>query len=326
VAGSRSSNTGSPASEPVIFFGAGASSASAPSWSDALSAALERDSDARTEISAEDFAEVLEWLGRPAIASPDGPAPGDELEALGRLRRLKEATSVLMSYFVAHARASNRTWAEIGEALGTTAQNAQRNYRRLMLTTNYDGLLEAALRRSQSGEIQPEQLAQVSLLHERQLQPLLQAHQGGAQDRPWAIAVAGPPGSGKTAFAHALARALDWPVTVVTPADLLTRGTDALPTQLASLLGRLDPRQPTVVLLDDMEALLSDRTTSGVQARLVTTALMGGLSRLRERGNALVVLTLREGANIDPALLRRGRIDALISLQTSATAGRNNEG
>ena len=297
-----------------IFVGAGASFDSLPTWPDLIAKLLEEAGDTRTELTNEDFRAILDILLRREIVSDEGPSFGEDLDALGELRRLKEALSVAMSYFVAHSRASNRTWNEIGAALGTTAQNAQRNYRRL-ITTNFDRLLEDAIRNVDFASGQKGGLGLRTGDLPVPLQALVEAYQGELADRPRTILLVGAPGSGKTTSAYLVAAALEVDLVTVTAGDMLSRGSDNMPTHLASLLGKVGNQENVVLLLDDMDGFLGSRDNTTVEGHLMVTALIAGLSQIRKSGNALTVLTTRrDPLELDPALLRVGRMDAVVRL------------
>jgi SpoVK/Ycf46/Vps4 family AAA+-type ATPase len=288
----------------------------------ALAELLANAADVRTDVAVEHFRTILGILRDEGGASDDGPTDGQELAALKELRRLKEAISVTMSYFVEHARAANRTWAEIGQALGTSPQNAQRNYRRLVMTTNYDGLLEQLLLRPHHGTEEAISTTEPIPLP-RALKGVIEAHRTDSQNPPRAVFLWGPPGSGKSSLAARVAESLDWPLAMITPADVLRSGLDNIPRELASVFGRLERMDRVVVVLDEMDEFLGDRETTDVGRRLLTIALLSAMRRLREANNSiLIIATNRSPTGVDPALVRPGRTDAIIEVHPRNTTAR----
>lgn len=106
------------------------------------------------------------------------------------------------------------------------------------------------------------------------------------------ILFAGPPGTGKTAFAHAVASRLERPVLTVRTSRLLSSAGSLQP--LLAELFRVAKVADAVVLLDDCEILLSERHIP----------LIAFLESLDEH-QALLVLTTNQPGRIDPAIARR---------------------
>lgn len=298
--------------DSVVFLGAGVSADdNLPTWSALLASLLDDASVSRTEVGTADFLTILHLLEERGVTFADGPRFGEELDALRELRRLKEAIAVAMRYLVAHGRASGRTWAEIGGALGTSAQNVQSNYR-LAITTNYDRLIDEATR--DYADEPPTLSANVRPLPTR-LTDVIDAHRADHPDAPRTIVLTGRVGTGKTAAAYLIAEALQWPLKLVTPGDLLTHGVEDVPRQIATVFSQLARHERTVILLDEMDHFIGDCVDGSVEERLVTVALLAGLQRLHESDRSLVVLTTqRREEEIDAAVLRRGRIDELIEM------------
>lgn len=299
------------AAEPSVLVGASASVGEpVPTWSAVVAALLDEVGVTRTEVGAGDFLTILRLLEERGVTSADGPVLGEELDALGELRRLKEAMAVAMRYFVAHARASGRTWADIGRALGTSPQNAQSNYR-LLVPTNYDRLIDDAL----SDYDGPPTLSPGARPLPKVLRNVIDAHRAERPDAPRVILLSGRAGTGKTETAYLMAEALGWPLQLITPFDLLSRGAEDVPVQITSVFNQLLKQDRSVVLLDEMDHFLGHRLKSSVEQSLVTVALLAGLARLHEVERLLVILTTqRRKDEIDVAILRRGRIDELFDM------------
>lgn len=296
-----------PPSPLVVFAGAGASAAAGlPTWNELLSSVLSNVADVgQLDVGSSQYRAVLDALLENGVVSTADIAPGEELAALTELRRLKEAASYALNYFVAHARAAGRTWSEIGEALGTTAQNAQRNYRRLV-TTNFDQLLEQSLdQASQQGHDWNDEVPP-GVLSDEVIDLLVRPLTERSASAPSTVMILGTRGSGKTSTARLIASALHRDVVYIGPSQLRSRGTDRLPQELAELFVGLEHLKDSVVVLDDLDEFFANRETSGLNQRLATVALLTGIERVRKGSGPLVILTAAlPSAEIDPALLRR---------------------
>lgn len=70
-------------------------------------------------------AATLDTLLRTAQQISDA---GDSLDQIGQVRLVELAAEQVRRAIITTARAEGRTWQEIGDALGTTRQNAQQRY------------------------------------------------------------------------------------------------------------------------------------------------------------------------------------------------------
>ena len=122
---------------------------------------------------------------------------------------------------------------------------------------------------------------------------------GGASDV--SLLLTGPPGTGKTAFAHHLARALDRPLLVKRASDLLSKWVGETEAQIADAFAEARRRE-AVLLFDEADSLLFDRS----MAR--TSWEVGQVNELLtwlDLHPLPVVAATNHEAGLDPATLRR---------------------
>lgn len=123
--------------------------------------------------------------------------------------------------------------------------------------------------------------------------------EGGASDV--SLLLTGPPGTGKTAFAHHLARALSRPLLVKRASDLLSKWVGETEAQIADAFAEAR-RRDAVLLFDEADSLLFDRSTArnswevGQVNELLTWLDLHPLP---------VVAATNHAAALDPATLRR---------------------
>lgn len=155
-----------------------------------------------------------------------------------------------------------------------------------------------------------------SLLERRLVLPLAnpeKAAQFGVVP-PRAIVLFGPPGTGKTTFAKAVASRLEWPFVEVFPSRLASspRG---LAGELREAFERIEGLDHAVVFIDEVEEIASRRggePPSPTQA--VTNELLKVIPAFREKPGRLLICATNFIRAIDPAFLRHGRFDYVIPI------------
>jgi transitional endoplasmic reticulum ATPase len=139
---------------------------------------------------------------------------------------------------------------------------------------------------------------------------------------PRAIVLFGPPGTGKTTFAKAVASRLDWPFVEVFPSRLAGSG-DGLALALRKTFTEIDELEHAVVFIDEVEEIAGvrgGRPPSPLQG--VTNELLKIIPGFRERAGRLLVCATNFIRALDPAFLRHGRFDYVIPIGAPDAAAR----
>jgi SpoVK/Ycf46/Vps4 family AAA+-type ATPase len=144
-------------------------------------------------------------------------------------------------------------------------------------------------------------------------------HQWGLSERHTtglglAFHFAGPPGTGKTVCAEALAHALDKRLLVVRYAELESRWVGQTSKHVAAVF-RAAARQDAVLFFDEADAIAGRRFTSvSVAYEREANAIVNVLLHELETFPGVVIFATNLAANIDPAFERRIRTHILFDM------------
>lgn len=166
--------------------------------------------------------------------------------------------------------------------------------------------------------------AEKDLIERRVVLPLAEPERAARHGvrPPRAIALFGPPGTGKTTFARGIAARLGWPFVELLPSRLADEGN--LAAALRSAFARIAELERVLVFIDEVEEIAPLRSEPAQPGGLhgVTNELLKLIPGFRERDERLLVCATNSIRSLDPAFLRPGRFDYLIPIGTPDTAAR----
>ncbi len=156
---------------------------------------------------------------------------------------------------------------------------------------------------------------QRDIVEERLLAPILEPELadrfGVAQ--PSAMLLFGPPGTGKTSFAKAVAGRLGWPFVELLPSKLGAQGAAMMAEELHRAFEELLGLEHVVIFIDEVDDIASSRTDRP-ETQAVVNELLKAMVRVRESTGRLLVCATNTIGALDPAVVRPGRFDLVIPI------------
>lgn len=133
---------------------------------------------------------------------------------------------------------------------------------------------------------------------------------------PKGMLFVGPPGTGKTFFAKAMATALDATVTIVSGPELKSKWVGESEQNLRQVFAKSRKSAPAIIVFDEIDSFATVRGTytgSGVEHSMVNQ-LLTEMDGFRKEELVFVVGTTNFPESLDPALLRPGRFELQIEI------------
>lgn len=128
-------------------------------------------------------------------------------------------------------------------------------------------------------------------------------------DTPRGYVLIGVPGSGKSQIAYAAARAMDMPLIMFDPSQMLGSLVGQTEQRVREAFRTIEAQRGCVVVIDELDKMLV--TSNGSSDGGVSMRMFGMILRwLQERRDeSIVIVTLNRTSGIDPELFRSGRFD-----------------
>lgn len=138
---------------------------------------------------------------------------------------------------------------------------------------------------------------------------------------PKAVVLFGPPGTGKTTFAKAVAGRLGWPFVELFPSRLAAEGPHGRASALRDFFDTVHDIEHLVLFIDEVDEI-AGRRVERQDTEGVTNELLKAIPTFRARDERLLVCATNSVRDLDPALLRPGRFDYVLPIGPPDAAAR----
>jgi SpoVK/Ycf46/Vps4 family AAA+-type ATPase len=140
---------------------------------------------------------------------------------------------------------------------------------------------------------------------------------------PKAILFFGPPGTGKTHFAKAIAGVLDWWFIEIEPSMLMADGVEKVGANLRDIMRQARNLNDAVLFIDEFEEIASNRDKADRIDKSITNEFLKQVPLLKSQANnILLVCATNYIRQLDTAMLRPGRFDCVIPVGGLDNKGR----
>lgn len=130
---------------------------------------------------------------------------------------------------------------------------------------------------------------------------------------PSSFVLCGEPGCGKTYAVERLAEYLDWPVFTIDSGSIGSKYIHETSSKIAEIFQTAMEQSPSMVIIDEMEAFLSERDAGGHHRIEEVAEFLRKIPEAQKHQVLIIGMTNRLDL-IDPAVIRRGRFDNVIKV------------
>ncbi|OHT07071.1 Cell division cycle protein 48 like protein [Tritrichomonas foetus] len=140
---------------------------------------------------------------------------------------------------------------------------------------------------------------------------------------PRGILMYGPPGSGKTLIARAIANETGAHFFMINGPEIMSKMAGQSEGNLREVFEQATAESPSIIFIDELDSIAPNRDkTGGEVERRVVSQLLTLMDGIKSRSNVVVIAATNRPNTIDPALRRFGRFDREIDIGVPDETGR----
>jgi len=140
---------------------------------------------------------------------------------------------------------------------------------------------------------------------------------------PRGVLLYGPPGSGKTLLAKAVANETESNFILLNGPEIMSKFYGESEKKIRDIFQEAEKNAPSIIFIDEIDAIAPKREEAyGEVERRVVSQLLTMMDGLKARGSVVVIGATNRPDSIDPALRRGGRFDREISIGVPDRNGR----
>ncbi|XP_016516024.1 cell division cycle protein 48 homolog [Nicotiana tabacum] len=140
---------------------------------------------------------------------------------------------------------------------------------------------------------------------------------------PKGILLYGPPGSGKTTIARAVANETGAFFLVINGPEIMSKMAGESEANLRNAFVEAEKNAPSIIFIDEVDSIAPNREkTNGEVERRIVSQLLTLMDGLKSRAHVVVMAATNRPNSIDPALRRFGRFDREIDIGVPDEVGR----
>ena len=140
---------------------------------------------------------------------------------------------------------------------------------------------------------------------------------------PRGVLLYGPPGSGKTLIARAIANETGAYFIMINGPEIMSKMAGESEGNLRQFFADAEEHAPAIIFIDEIDSIAPNRDKAGGEVeKRVVSQLLTLMDGIKSRSNVVVIAATNRPNTIDPALRRFGRFDREIDIGVPDEAGR----
>lgn len=140
---------------------------------------------------------------------------------------------------------------------------------------------------------------------------------------PKGVLMYGPPGSGKTLIARAVASETGAHFQVINGPQIMSKLSGESEANLRKVFEQAEKRSPSIIFIDEIDSIAPKRDKAGGEAeRRIVSQLLTLMDGIKPTSNIVVIAATNRPNTIDPALRRFGRFDRELDIGVPDDEGR----